>query len=78
MSDSNVKIAEQLVSAWNRADWGFSGSFYRPDAEVVGPEGWPEADDAKGWPATFPDGKVSRQELYLDRGQAMRAAGLAQ
>jgi ketosteroid isomerase-like protein len=51
MSEQNVETAERLIEGWNQADWGLIESLFWPDAETQAPEGWPEAEDPKGWPA---------------------------
>jgi len=131
MAEDKVEIAERLGDIWTTADWAQAEQHFWPDAEAQAPEGWPEAEDSKGWPAMqqqferlkeawaedrweiastetvdedtvlqhghwrghgresgleldletwiiyrFRDGKVSRMEFYIDRGQAMTAAGL--
>jgi ketosteroid isomerase-like protein len=45
-----VQIVEQLGDAWNRSDWDFAEDWFLPDADAIAPEGWPEAEDAQGWP----------------------------
>ena len=51
MPDDNVEIAKRALAAFNAEDWELMESFYWPDAEAFAPEGWPEAEDAKGWEA---------------------------
>jgi ketosteroid isomerase-like protein len=51
MSEQNVEIADRLIEGWNQADWELIESLFWPDAEGQAPEGWPEAENAKGWPA---------------------------
>jgi ketosteroid isomerase-like protein len=51
MPDQNVEKAERLIEAWNREDWGSIEALFHPDAEAQAPAGWPEAEDAEGWPA---------------------------
>jgi ketosteroid isomerase-like protein len=51
MTKSNVELARELTEAWNRSDWESMADLFWPDAEGQAPKGWPEAEDAKGWPA---------------------------
>jgi ketosteroid isomerase-like protein len=51
MAEQNVENAERLIEAWNREDWNSIETLFRPDAEAQAPAGWPEAEDAEGWPA---------------------------
>jgi len=69
MPEQNVETAERLIAAWNREDWGSIESFYWPDAEAQAPAGWPESEDAQGWPAIrrqFDRLKDSWSEDHID------------
>jgi ketosteroid isomerase-like protein len=49
VSERNVEIANKALAAFNAGDWELAESLYRPDAEALAPEGWPEAEDSQGW-----------------------------
>jgi ketosteroid isomerase-like protein len=51
MPTDMLKLVEASFAAFNDGDWDTMESLYWPDAEAQAPEGWPEAEDAKGWPA---------------------------
>ena len=53
MTKSNVELARELNDAWNRSDWETTEALFWPDAEAIAPEGWPEAEDSRGWQAVL-------------------------
>jgi ketosteroid isomerase-like protein len=51
MPTDHVEFVEGAIAAFSKGDWVTLESFYWPDAEAQAPEGWPEAENARGWPA---------------------------
>jgi ketosteroid isomerase-like protein len=51
MSAEHQELVKGAIAAFSKADWESLESFYWPDAEAQAPEGWPEAENALGWPA---------------------------
>jgi ketosteroid isomerase-like protein len=52
MSQENVELVRRAFDAWNRNDWATLERCHDPEVTIVAPDGWPEADDARGWEAT--------------------------
>jgi ketosteroid isomerase-like protein len=44
-------LSRRFYEAWNANDWEAMEACFLPDAEVLAPEGWPEAETSTGWPA---------------------------
>jgi ketosteroid isomerase-like protein len=51
MTNEVEELVEKSFVAYNRSDWDAMETLYWPDVEARAPEGWPEAEEAKGWPA---------------------------
>ena len=51
MATEVEKLIEGSFAAFNEGDWEAMERLYWPDAVTQAPEGWPEAESAKGWPA---------------------------
>ena len=51
MSTVIEDLMRRSLEAFNAGDWERMEPLYWPDAEAKAPEGWPEAESSKGWPA---------------------------
>ena len=50
-TDQNIEVVRRANTAWNANDWEELEALTDPDVVAVAPEGWPETEGFKGWPA---------------------------
>lgn len=50
-AEENIEVVRRANAAWNGNDWEELEALTDPDVEAVAPEGWPETEGFKGWPA---------------------------
>jgi ketosteroid isomerase-like protein len=50
-AEENIEVVRRANAAWNSNDWEELEALTDPDVQAVSPEGWPETEGFKGWPA---------------------------
>jgi ketosteroid isomerase-like protein len=63
----NEELVRLGIEAWNAGDWGFLEALHAPDAEVIAPNGWPEAGTFVGWDAIHPQYRRLKEAWSWER-----------
>ena len=69
MSQENVELTRRAFDAWNRNDWTTLERCHDPDVIIVAPEGWPEAEGARGWRETRQQYERLKDAWGVERGE---------